>query len=102
MKGSRYRCEAAIIMSGEHCLRGFNNQDIRQRLAHSAHLRHCPANRQSAKVTRTLRRLRAHGLIAKIPRARRWRVTSYGRHVMATAIYLREHHFANAYIHTNA
>lgn len=90
------------ILSGEHCLRGFNNQDIRQRLANSAHLRHCPANRQSAKVTRTLRRLRAHGLIAKIPRTRRWRVTSYGRHLMATAIYLREHHFANTYLHTNA
>ncbi len=39
----------------------------------------------------------AHGLIAKIPRTRRWRVTDYGRKVMGTTIYLREHHFPNVY-----
>ena len=85
-------------MHGEHCLRGFNNLDIRQRMANTALLRQCPAHRQSAKITRTLRRLRAHGLIAKMPRTRRWRVTNYGRHVMASAIYLREHHFPDTYL----
>jgi hypothetical protein len=39
----------------------------------------------------------AHGLIAKIPRTRRWRVTRYGRQVMGTSVYLREHHFPNVY-----
>ena len=39
----------------------------------------------------------AHGLIAKIPRTRRWRVTNYGRNVMGTSLYLREHHFPNVY-----
>jgi len=47
----------------------------------------------SAKVDRCFRRLHAHGLIAKIPRTRRWRVTNYGRNVMGTSMYLREHHF---------
>ena len=37
------------------------------------------------------------GLIAKIPRTRRWRVTNYGRNVMDTSLYLREHHFPNVY-----
>jgi hypothetical protein len=32
----------------------------------------------SSKVSRILRRFHAHGLIAKIPRTRRWRVTVYG------------------------
>jgi Transposase DDE domain len=41
--------------------------------------------------------LHAHGLIAKIPRTRRWRVTDYGRKVMGTTMYLREHHFPNVY-----
>ena len=31
------------------------------------------------------------------PRTRRWRVTAYGRHVMKTSLYLRDHHFPNAY-----
>jgi hypothetical protein len=38
-----------------------------------------------------------HRLIAKIPRTRRWRVTLYGRQVMGTSLYLRNHHFPNAY-----
>jgi len=51
----------------------------------------------SAKVGRCFRRLHAHGLIAKIPRTRRWRITAYGRQAMGTSLYLREHHFPNAY-----
>jgi hypothetical protein len=39
----------------------------------------------------------AHGLIAKIPRTRRWRVTLYGRRVMGTVLYLREHDFVRAH-----
>jgi DNA-binding IclR family transcriptional regulator len=42
------------------------------------------------QVTRLLRRLHAHGLIAKIPRSRRWRVSLGGRRLMASAIKLRE------------
>ncbi len=29
----------------------------------------------------------------KVPRTRRWRVTLYGRRVMGTSLYLRDHHF---------
>ncbi len=87
------------LMAGEHCLRGFTNCDIRARLASSVHLRACghDPRKQSAKVSRTFRRFHAHGLIAKIPRTRRWRVTVYGRQVMGTSLYLRDHHFPNAY-----
>lgn len=46
----------------------------------------------SAKVGRCFWRLRAHDLIVKIPRTRYWRVASYGRKVMGTSLYLREHH----------
>jgi hypothetical protein len=48
------------------------------------HLRRCANDprRASSKVSRILRRFRAHGLIAKVPRSRRWRVTLHGRRVM--------------------
>ena len=61
---------------------------IRQRLASTPHLRQCAKNpkKASAKISRIFRRFRAHGLIAKIPRTRRWRVTVYGRRVMGTAL----------------
>jgi hypothetical protein len=88
------------MMDGNHCLRGFANRDIRQRLASTPHLRHCindPQKAPSSKVSRILRRFHAHGLIAKIPCTRRWRVTVYGRRVMGTALYLRNHDFSRAY-----
>src|SRR2546422_4662745 len=68
------------IMDGNHCLRGFANRDIRQRLAATPHLRHCAHDpkKASSKISRILRRFRAHGLIAKIPRTRRWCVTVHG------------------------
>jgi hypothetical protein len=43
------------------------------------------------------RPLREGEVVAKIPRTRRWRVTDYGRKVMGTTMYLREHHFPNVY-----
>ena len=86
-------------MDGNHCLRGFSNHDIRQRLASTPHLRQCaPSSKKaSAKVSRIFRRLRAHGLIAKIPRSRRWRVTRYGRRVVGTVLYMRYHDFPRVY-----
>lgn len=53
--------------------------------------------KKSAKVIRNFRRRYAHGLIAKILRTRRWRVTHYGHRFMATSLYLRNHHFPEAY-----
>ena len=59
------------LMDGEHCLRGFTNRDIRSRLTGTRWLRACACNpkKASAKIGRCFRRLHAHGLIAKIPRA---------------------------------
>lgn len=87
------------VMDGQHCLRGFTNRDIRTQLASTVHLQTCgqDCRKESSKVSRIFRRFHAHGLIAKIPRTRRWRVTSYGRRVMAAALYLRDHDFPIAY-----
>jgi hypothetical protein len=67
------------VMDGEHCLRGFTNRDIRSKLQSTQHLRSIGQDRKkaSSKVSRIFRRFHAHGLIAKIPRSRRWRVTHY-------------------------
>jgi hypothetical protein len=79
------------------CLRGFNNRDIRARLASTVHLRACGQDpkKESAKVSRTFRRFHAHGLIAKVPRTRRWRVTLYAALWELRSI--SDHHFREAY-----
>jgi hypothetical protein len=79
-------------LRGEHRLRGFRNADLRAHLdpadAHDAGER----RRRSARVTRRIQLLRAHGLIAKIPRTRRYRLTHNGELLMSSAIYVRYKH----------
>ena len=43
----------------------------------------------SSKVSRTLKKLRQHGLIKKVPKSRRYHVTSKGHRIMGTLIELR-------------
>ncbi len=43
-------------------------------------------------------KLRGHGLVAKIPRARRYRVTRYGQRVMTAAISLHDHDYPLRYM----
>ena len=87
-------------MDGVHCIRGFTNRDIREQLESrlKAKAGGNEVRKQSARVSRIFRRCHAHGLIAKIPRTRCWRVTGYGRHVMGASIYMREHHFPSDYL----
>jgi hypothetical protein len=56
------------------------------------------AHRRCERVSRLIVKLRGHGLVAKIPRARRYRVTIYGQRVMTAAITLHDDHFADNYL----
>jgi hypothetical protein len=49
------------------------------------------------RVSRLIVRLRGHGLVVKIPRARRYRVTPYGHRVMAAAIAVHDDRCADHY-----
>ena len=42
-------------------------------------------------------KLRGHGLVAKIPRTRRYRVTAYGHRVMTAALAVHDRDFPAAY-----
>ena len=66
------------LSSGEHHVRGFTNRDIRQRLVELEALGATTQSAQqlSAKVSRLFHRLHVYGLIAKVPRSRRWRITT--------------------------
>jgi hypothetical protein len=82
------------LLDGEHTVQGFSNLDIRRKLQDSTHLKGiADPGRQSAKVTRIFNRCHAHGLIAKIPRSRRWKLTSHGRMAMASSLQLRDIQF---------
>jgi len=78
------------VLRGEHCIHGLRNRDLAQRRGLPKPAAREETRRQSARVTRQLHLLHAHGLIAKIPRSRRWRVTSRGAAVSGAAIHYRQ------------
>jgi len=78
------------VLAGHHHLRGFRNADIRRTLWGD---RRDPGQRQrqAHAVTRLLQRLHVRGLVAKIPRTRRWRVTAKGQQLLGNIVHLHYH-----------
>ena len=57
-------------------------------------LRHATLCFSAEDVGRLLKRLQMHGLISKVPRSRRWRVTSKGRSLMIATLKFHGEEFA--------
>lgn len=75
------------IARGELATTGFRNRDIRRLLHPKAmNASRDEVRRLSAKTSRRLRMLRAHGLIQKVPRTHRYRISSRGR-LLAAALF---------------
>jgi hypothetical protein len=67
------------VSRGEFLIAGFRNRDLRAILFHKQPATtQAEAKRQSTKVTRLLRLLRAHGLIAKIAKTHRYQMSEKG------------------------
>lgn len=78
------------LLSGEFALRGFQNADLRRYLDPTHDLDPRQRRQASGRITRTLRLLRAHGLIKKVSRTRYYRITAKGHQVMTTALRFRD------------
>jgi len=82
------------LMNGSHCIHGFKNSDIREALQNTEQLKRFDTPKKaSAKISRVLARFHTHGLIAKIPRSRKWKVSMLGYRLMATSIKIRKVEF---------
>jgi hypothetical protein len=69
--------------------RGFTNRELRTLIAPL--IGTTPEDITAGKMTYDLRRLRAHGLIARIPRSRRYQVTDTGLHQAMLFTHAHEH-----------
>jgi hypothetical protein len=79
-----------VILRGEYRIQGIRNQDLRLQLYPGAELDSIVRRKASARISRLLRLLRAHGLIFKVPKTNYHRLTKKGEEVMATATRFRE------------
>lgn len=77
----------AAVARGEFATAGFRNRDLRH-LLFPARALALPdqARRLSARVSRQLRLLRAHGVIRKVPKSHRYRLTQRGQ-LLAAALF---------------
>lgn len=80
----------AAISRGEFTLNGLRNRDLQRLLFEVPASSPQEARQRSAKVSRLLRLLRAHGLLNKVPRTHRYQVTAPGRKAL-TAILAARH-----------
>jgi hypothetical protein len=76
------------VMRGEFTINGFRNRNLRG-LIFGEIQDQDEKKRQSAKISRKLRMLRAHGLIKTVPRTHRYHVTENGRRVISALIAAR-------------
>lgn len=77
------------VIRGEHAIQGLRNVDLRKAL--ELPCGKSPASRKASSwASRVLRRMHVHGLVAKVPRSRRWRPTKAGLSFMALSIRLHE------------
>ena len=78
-----------IISRGEWTLSGFRNRDVRAAL-HPGQADAPEIRRQSARVTRALARLRAHGIIKKVRGSYRYQLTTPGRQIVTALLAARQ------------
>ena len=79
-----------VLLRGEYLIQGIRNRDLRIQLCPGAELESTARRKASARISRLLRLLRAHGLIYKVPKTNYHRITKKGHEVMATATTFRE------------
>ena len=83
----------AAILDGDHIAQGFRNKNLRRVLKLGTATG--TIRRASAAVSRLLKRLHVRGLIAKVPRTRRWRVTNSGRQILSHTLTLYRRDWPN-------
>ncbi|MDQ4096977.1 MAG: hypothetical protein M3144_03785 [Actinomycetota bacterium] len=86
------------VLAGGHAITGFRNADLMARLYPRPPANAQEAHRRCARVSRLIGKLRGHGLVAKVPRARLYRPTRHGYRVMTAALVLHDDRFPDAYV----
>ncbi len=73
------------IVAGEFLIRGFRNRELQAKL-YAPTSNKAEARRRTHRTSRLIAKLRAHGLIARVPRTRLYRITPKGQRVAFAAI----------------
>ncbi len=76
----------SIISNGKYLINGFTNKEIRKE-----YFEECETKQNINKMTRTLSKLRAHGIIKKVARKNKYYLTTNGRKIInSILVYTRK------------
>jgi hypothetical protein len=78
------------IRSPEYFIKGFRNADIRTALLGADPDDAKERRRRSARISRLIAILRAHGLVKKIPHTRRYQITAFAQQCLPAIVAARE------------
>jgi hypothetical protein len=85
------------VLHGEHAINGFRNRDLAKLIYPKPPSSPEEQRSRSASMSRTLARLRGHGLVAKVKDSHLYRITSKGAQLMTTAVRVRLRDFPEQY-----
>jgi hypothetical protein len=74
------------IHRGEFCINGLRNQDLQRLLYATPPSDAKDQRRRSARISYLLRILRAHGILHKVPKSHRYKVSSNGRDLLTAVL----------------
>jgi hypothetical protein len=80
----------AAVNRGEFAINGFRNRDLRALLYSTPATDKQEERRRSARTSRLLRLLRAHGLVTKVHKTNRYLLTVAGRNIIAAVLAARD------------
>jgi hypothetical protein len=86
------------VLTGGYTIVGFRNHDITAQLYVSPPHGDTELRRRCAPTSWLIAKLRGHQLVAKVPRARLYRVTPYGQRVLSGAIAYHDDLLPTAYL----
>ncbi len=86
------------VLAGGHAVVGFRNSDLARRLYPRPPADRTDAHRRCARVSRLITKLRGHGLVAKVPHCRLYRVTPHGQRVLTAVLERHDQRFPDAYL----
>lgn len=86
------------VLAGEHAISGFRNADLAARLYPHPAATPVEARRRTQRICRLIAKMKGHGLIMKVRNSRLYRLTRYGRQVLAAVIHVRYNRFPSAFL----
>lgn len=81
------------VLNGSHLINGFRNKDLQRKMFDNSAQSKERTKKQSSKITRMIRKLRAHKLVTKIAKTTRYKITKKGYRILGAAIKLKKKDF---------